>query len=278
MAYSMGGSRGGIPPSQRSRKFHNGRRAGERDGTQKEMLKKLLVQNFGSLSEFTMTNVRSFCEAKMEEAYPNNSTMSRTIARNLQELRDDGVIIFVAGKRGTYRWSKKKEEDVAVKPDASLVAKLVEIGLPENGSKRAAIACGNSSMDACMMWIVEHQKTPINDPLEEEVKHETSPRSVSDEDLEPWPEVNNECEEMSAISKDMMWKMCQEQYKMIETLKEANASLTKEVDDLKKKDRERLLMVAKARQVAQKALVSSASDEECDETTQKLKKRIKDFS
>ena len=107
MAYSMGGSRGGIPPSQRSRKFHNGRRAGERDGTQKEMLKKLLVQNFGSLSEFTMTNVRSFCEAKMEEAYPNNSTMSRTEIA-LKELRDDGVIIFVKGKRGTYRWGKKK--------------------------------------------------------------------------------------------------------------------------------------------------------------------------
>ena len=61
---------------------------------------------------------------------------------------------------------------------------------------------------------------------------------------------------------------------MIKTLKEANSSLTKEVDELKKKDRERLLMVAKARKVAKKALDPSSSDED-DETTQKLKKKSK---
>jgi len=140
-----------------------------------------------------MTQVRERCEAEMEKAYPNNHTMSYSIARNLQELRDDGVIVFVEGKRGTYRWSK----------------------IPYD----------------------------------------------SDEDMESWPNVDEGYEgdkEAGGISKEMMWKMCQEQYKMIKTLKEANGSLTKEVDELKKKDIERLLMVAKARQVAQKALDSSS--------------------
>lgn len=174
------------------------------------MLEKLLIKNFASLTEFTMTQVRAHCETEMEEAYPNNHTMSRSIARNLQGLRDDDVIIFVEGKRGTYRWGKRA---IAAKIKARKAAE-------KDVAQREAIELQNEMLK------------------------------------------KKECEETSGISKEMMWKMCQEQYKMIETLKEANASLTKEVDELKKKDRERLLMVAKARKVAQELLVSSSDEDD----------------
>lgn len=152
------------------------------------------MEKFGDRDEFHLKEVYTEAENALQKKAPTNTRIKSTIRDTMQKLRDDGVIIFVEGRRGTYMWGKKRQ-------------------------------------------------------------HETPPSSDEDEDLEPWPEVNNECEEM-------MWKMCQEQYKMIETLKEANASLTKEVDELKKKDRERLLMIAKARKVAQEALVSSSSDED----------------
>lgn len=157
-------------------------------------MRNLLVDNFKDVREFTLKQVYDSCLVKLEKEYPNNHTMKATMQRILQLLRDDDIIIFVDGRRGTYRWVE-------------------------------------------------------DNPMKE-----------------TWADVEEGYEgdiEMNEISKKKMWKMCLDQYKMIETLKEANASLSKEVDEMKKKDRDRLLMIAKARQVAQKALVSS-SDNECD--------------
>ena len=159
--------------------------------TQKEMLKELLVENFNNVTEFTLKQVYGSCLMKLEKEYPNNHTMKATMQRTLQLLRNDGVIIFVDGRRGTYRW-------------------------------------------------------------------------VEDNPMEPCPDVEEGYEgdiEMNVISREMMWRMCQKQCKMIGTLKEINASLSKEVDEMKRKDRDRLVMIAKARQVAKKALVSSPDDD-----------------
>jgi hypothetical protein len=187
------------------------------------MLKSLLVKNFKNDTEFTMTQVRAVAQKDMEEAYPDNNTMSFTIARNLQGLRNDGVIFFVEGRRGTYRWCEKQ------------------------------------------------------------MPSEPPPSSESDDDMEAWSSEEEDGDgdeekllaEPSFLSKDMMWNMCRAQYKMIETLREANASLTEEVEELKEKDRKRQEMVAKARQVVREALgtsspsfssssSSSSSDDEVD--------------
>ncbi|EFN51528.1 hypothetical protein CHLNCDRAFT_33094 [Chlorella variabilis] len=51
-------------------------------------------------------------------------------------------------------------------PDDTIVAQLVSMGFSENGSKRAALAVGNSSTDAAATWVFDHIEDPdFNDPL-----------------------------------------------------------------------------------------------------------------
>lgn len=55
-----------------------------------------------------------------------------------------------------------------VEPDAIIVKQLVSMGFPENGCKRAAIACNNGNVESCMNWILSHQDdADFNDPLKE---------------------------------------------------------------------------------------------------------------
>lgn len=43
---------------------------------------------------------------------------------------------------------------------------LVSMGFTENGSKRAALAVGNSSAEAATNWVMEHlEDADLNDPL-----------------------------------------------------------------------------------------------------------------
>ena len=50
-------------------------------------------------------------------------------------------------------------------PDDAIVAQLVSMGFGENGSRRAALATGNSA-EAAMEWILGHMEDPdLNDPL-----------------------------------------------------------------------------------------------------------------
>ncbi|ACO65323.1 predicted protein [Micromonas commoda] len=57
------------------------------------------------------------------------------------------------------------EPRAPVEPDASIVAQLVSMGFSENGSKRAAIATGNSSAEGAAEWVFAHMEDPdFNDP------------------------------------------------------------------------------------------------------------------
>jgi ubiquitin carboxyl-terminal hydrolase 5/13 len=50
-------------------------------------------------------------------------------------------------------------------PDAAIVQQLVSMGFSENGSKRAALAVGNSSADQAMEWVFAHMEdADFNDP------------------------------------------------------------------------------------------------------------------
>jgi ubiquitin carboxyl-terminal hydrolase 5/13 len=51
-------------------------------------------------------------------------------------------------------------------PDDTIVAQLVSMGFSENGSKRAALAVGNSGAEAATEWVFAHMEDPdFNDPL-----------------------------------------------------------------------------------------------------------------
>ena len=57
------------------------------------------------------------------------------------------------------------EPQAPVEPDASIVAQLVSMGFSENGSKRAALATGNSSAEGAAEWVFAHMEDPdFNDP------------------------------------------------------------------------------------------------------------------
>lgn len=54
----------------------------------------------------------------------------------------------------------------APQPDDTIVAQLVSMGFSENGSKRAALAVGNSGADAAADWVFAHMEDPdFNAPL-----------------------------------------------------------------------------------------------------------------
>jgi len=55
---------------------------------------------------------------------------------------------------------------VVAEADAGIVAQLVSMGFSENGSKRAAMATGNSDAEVAMNWVFAHMEDPdFNDPL-----------------------------------------------------------------------------------------------------------------
>jgi len=54
----------------------------------------------------------------------------------------------------------------APEPNPEIVAQLMSMGFSENGSKRAALATGNSSAEASMEWVFGHMEDPdFNSPL-----------------------------------------------------------------------------------------------------------------
>ncbi|KAL4439029.1 hypothetical protein ABPG77_006966 [Micractinium sp. CCAP 211/92] len=56
----------------------------------------------------------------------------------------------------------------APQPNDTIVAQLVSMGFSENGSKRAALAVGNSSAEAAAEWVFAHMEDPdFNSPLPE---------------------------------------------------------------------------------------------------------------
>jgi Fe2+ or Zn2+ uptake regulation protein len=69
--------------------------------TWKQQLYKVLTLVFKNRGEFTLTEVYQTCCGVMSYLYPKNNTIEASIRRNLEELRDDGLIVFVDYK-GTY--------------------------------------------------------------------------------------------------------------------------------------------------------------------------------
>jgi len=54
---------------------------------------------------------------------------------------------------------------VVAEADAAIVAQLMSMGFSENGSKRAALATGNSDAEVALNWVFAHMEDPdFNDP------------------------------------------------------------------------------------------------------------------
>ncbi len=48
-------------------------------------------------------------------------------------------------------------------PNPEIVAQLMSMGFSENGSKRAALATGNSSAEASMEWVFGHMEVRLTE-------------------------------------------------------------------------------------------------------------------
>eukprot|EP00180_Rhodochaete_pulchella_P002060 Plantae.Rhodophyta-Rhodochaete_pulchella.ctg3104.p2 GENE.Plantae.Rhodophyta-Rhodochaete_pulchella.ctg3104~~Plantae.Rhodophyta-Rhodochaete_pulchella.ctg3104.p2 ORF type:complete len:363 (-),score=64.39 Plantae.Rhodophyta-Rhodochaete_pulchella.ctg3104:843-1931(-) len=61
---------------------------------------------------------------------------------------------------------QEEADEPTIVPDTGIVAQLVSMGFSENGSKRAAIATGNTNAEASMEWVFAHMNdADFNDPL-----------------------------------------------------------------------------------------------------------------
>ena len=69
--------------------------------TWKQKLYEVLKVVFKNSGDFTLLQVYQTCKGVMSYHYPNNKTIEASIRRNLEELRDDGLVRFV-DYRGTY--------------------------------------------------------------------------------------------------------------------------------------------------------------------------------
>ena len=62
----------------------------------------MLLFYFRNKLTFTLTEIKQVTGGALSYYYPNNKTISYSIMRTLQKLRDDGKIEFI--KRGVYGW------------------------------------------------------------------------------------------------------------------------------------------------------------------------------
>ncbi len=74
----------------------------------------------------------------------------------------------------------------AVVPDSSLVAQLVSMGFGENGCRRAAVATGNSGVEAAMEWVLGHMEdADFDQPLPEPVSQAAAATAEPGEEEDP---------------------------------------------------------------------------------------------
>ena len=78
-----------------------GLRARERCMTWKDDLQSEIERRWTIGSTFTLDEVYEF-EQNFSARYPENNTVRDSLRRNLQELRDDGMLEFI-DDRGLYR-------------------------------------------------------------------------------------------------------------------------------------------------------------------------------
>lgn len=68
---------------------------------QTELLEQLLLLTFDQNETFTKRDVDAVAVPVFTRKYPNNNTVTYTLALQLQKLRDQGLLTFVDNK-GTY--------------------------------------------------------------------------------------------------------------------------------------------------------------------------------
>ncbi len=64
----------------------------------------VLVTFFGNATEFTLQDVYQVASGGLSYLYPNNNTIDSSIRANLQNLRDNNIIVFL-DDNGTYSWA-----------------------------------------------------------------------------------------------------------------------------------------------------------------------------
>tara|TARA_Y100001938_G_C8050838_1_gene411596 strand:- start:40 stop:312 length:273 start_codon:yes stop_codon:yes gene_type:complete len=72
-----------------------------------ELLEAILVFNFKKQLFFKLSDVYKVAEGCISYHYPRNNRIKSCIRRNLQKLRDDGIIKFIG--KGTYAWVRVYE-------------------------------------------------------------------------------------------------------------------------------------------------------------------------
>ena len=71
----------------------------------KDHLYDMLLYHFRKKPSFTLAEINQVTGGALSFHYPNNNTITYSIQRTLQNLRDDGKIVFI--ERGVYGWSDK---------------------------------------------------------------------------------------------------------------------------------------------------------------------------
>ena len=61
-----------------------------------------IKMNWNVDDNFTITNIYTKCEKKLQVLYPNSNTIQASIQGNIQKLRDNGCIEFI-DNRGHYK-------------------------------------------------------------------------------------------------------------------------------------------------------------------------------
>ena len=79
--------------------------------TSKLKMLELLERNFPVNKPFTLQQVYPLVEDDLRRSYPNNNSIQQTIRKNLQLLRDDGIIEFDNDNPGTYHWASSNLKD-----------------------------------------------------------------------------------------------------------------------------------------------------------------------
>lgn len=77
---------------------------------------------------------------------------SAAILSNVSEMKE----IAETQSRVAFEQIAMNLPQIPVRPDLGIVQKMVELGYPENGARRAAVMTNNESQQAAMIWAVAH--------------------------------------------------------------------------------------------------------------------------
>lgn len=77
--------------------------------TWKKNLKKEIERNNLDLGVFTLEELYRVSYNNLSMKYPNNNTIKASVRRTLQEIRDEGYLIFI--NQGEYRANSHENEE-----------------------------------------------------------------------------------------------------------------------------------------------------------------------